>query len=51
MKDIKKSSIIETDDFQVMYEKWSKMVEGSISQVQTKVKIQNQRIKVKKLKT
>ena len=43
------SSTVETDDFQLMYKIWSKMVEGSISQVQTKVKKQNRRIKVKKL--
>ena len=43
------SSVVETDEFQVMYKKWLKMVEGSISQVQTKVKKQNRRIEVKKL--
>ena len=43
------SPIVETDYFQLMYEKWSKMMEGSISQVQTKVKKQNRRIEVKKL--
>ena len=43
------SSMVEHDDFQTMYDRWTQAIEGTIQQVQTKVKKRNSRIEVRKL--
>ena len=43
------NSMVEHDDFQTMYDRWTQAIEGTIQQVQTKVKKRNSRIEVRKL--
>ena len=43
------SSMVEHDDFRTMYDRWTQAIEGTIQQVQTKVKKRNSRIEVRKL--
>ena len=43
------SSMVEHDDFQTMYDRWTQTIESTIQQVQTKVKKRNSRIEVRKL--
>ena len=41
--------MVEHDDFQTMYDRWTQTIESTIQQVQTKVKKRNSRIEVRKL--
>ena len=43
------SSMVEHDNFQTMYNRWTKTIESTIQQVQTEVKKRNSRIEVRKL--